>query len=458
MRLRVEHLGPLREADVDLSQNLIVLTGPNNMGKTWFAWTVYALVRGARHTKLPPSEAYKLTRESPKLTLRPEQYEPLAESLVAETAAKVTRELADVFASTRAFFASTRLQWTVPAREIKQDDRAPDGRTAMIEIDISKGSDAVYAEWSQTPVGMLVELVASALVRVNKEEPPLDIEETASTVNFALSFLCRVTLGLSGDTTLFPAERLAVNLFARELAASRSELVDEALEAEEKGLDPAAVIRRAGRFPMPIRDSLSTASRLDRLSRRESPFADLAEELERTLLGGAVRATERGELHFAPHGSEVSLPVHMSASVVKSLASLTFYFRHLAQRGAFLIIDEPELNLHPDAQRKVARFLGKVINRGFKVMISTHSDFVVRELGHLVMLGNAGEEGRALARELGYDVEALLTPEKVGAWLFNEGTATRIPVDGSGFGVRTIDDEIAQMSADSQRIYARLLG
>src|SRR5512139_3840305 len=45
MRFRVENLGPLREAEVDLGKDLIVLTGPNNTGKTYLAWTVYGLHR-----------------------------------------------------------------------------------------------------------------------------------------------------------------------------------------------------------------------------------------------------------------------------------------------------------------------------------------------------------------------------------------------------------------------------
>ena len=457
MRLRVENLGPLREADVDLSQSLIVLTGPNNMGKTWFAWTVYALMRQAARTLLPVADEYKLTRESPTLTLGQEQYEALAAQLVELTTAKVTEGLPDVFASTRAFFSNASLQWSVGEQEILQGDDSPQKILAKTVAQLSRGG-VIRGERRRTPPEIRVWLAPSASVSATGEPSPLDFDEIASTVASALSFLCRVEQEASRIATLFPAERLAVNLFARELAASRSELVNEALEAEGKGTDPASLIRRAGRFPLPIRDSLSTASRLDAWSHLESEYADLAAELERSLLGGSIRATEYGELHFAPHNTDVSLPVHMSASVVKSLASLTFYFRHIARDGDFLIIDEPELNLHPDAQRKVARFLGKVINRGFKVMISTHSDFVVRELGHLVMLGSAGEEGKALARELGYDVESLLTPDKVGAWLFNEGTATRIPVDSAGFGVRTIDDEITQMNADSQRIYARLQG
>jgi len=457
MHLRVENLGPLREATLDLTPALTVLTGPNHTGKTWCAWTVYALARAVERTVVALPERFCLTPETLAVTIPQQVFEPLAATLVADTAAGVQRDLPDVFASTGAFFEQARLQWTVPRRAL-----APRGSDTLVAAGKVWGLVVGRDEWLHAALhGMPVEMRLRVGARDGADDSAAAqglLPPAQHLQNAAFSFLCRETLDLPGKPVLFPAERLAVNLFARELAASRTELVEEALAAEGHGQDPALILRRAGRFPLPIRDSLSTATRLDGLSRQESSFADLALELERSLLGGVVAATDRGELRFTPHTATVSLPVHMSASIVKSLASLTFYFRHLAEPGAFLVIDEPELNLHPDAQRRVARFLGRVINRGFKVMISTHSDFVVRELSHLVMLGSAGEQGLEVARELGYDPDTLLTADKVGAWLFEAGTATRIPVDATGFGVRTIDDEITRMNADSQRIYARLVG
>lgn len=51
-----------------------------------------------------------------------------------------------------------------------------------------------------------------------------------------------------------------------------------------------------------------------------------------------------------------------------------------------LIIDEPELNLHPDNQRKMAGLLARLVNCGVKVLVTTHSDYLIRELNNRVML------------------------------------------------------------------------
>ncbi|OKZ80092.1 MAG: hypothetical protein BHW07_03835 [Clostridium sp. CAG_433_25_7] len=56
------------------------------------------------------------------------------------------------------------------------------------------------------------------------------------------------------------------------------------------------------------------------------------------------------------------------------------------------LLDEPEMNLHPENQRKIARVLAMLANYGIKIVITTHSDFITRELSLLVMfLRNNGK-------------------------------------------------------------------
>ncbi len=73
MFFRVQNLGPLRDAEVDLSKDLIVLAGPNNSGKTYVAWSVYGLYRNrpglnvvldrwAQRFVKPPDQAIDLAK------------------------------------------------------------------------------------------------------------------------------------------------------------------------------------------------------------------------------------------------------------------------------------------------------------------------------------------------------------------------------------------------------------
>jgi predicted ATP-dependent endonuclease of OLD family len=88
--------------------------------------------------------------------------------------------------------------------------------------------------------------------------------------------------------------------------------------------------------------------------------------------------------------------------------------------GDFIIIDEPELNLHPDNQILIARFLGRLVNKGFKVIASTHSDYIIREINTLIMLTSPNEKSAELMKKYGYSKNQLLKPEQIGALLFKE--------------------------------------
>jgi energy-coupling factor transporter ATP-binding protein EcfA2 len=123
-------------------------------------------------------------------------------------------------------------------------------------------------------------------------------------------------------------------------------------------------------------------------------------------------------------------------------------------KGEILIIDEPELNLHPHNQRLVARLLARLARSGLKVLISTHSDYIIRELNNLLML-SADEDGK-LRRKYGYDEAETLSPGRVGAYLFDGAHAHPIPIEPAGIGVAAIDQEVRELNQSSRDIYFSL--
>jgi predicted ATP-dependent endonuclease of OLD family len=83
-----------------------------------------------------------------------------------------------------------------------------------------------------------------------------------------------------------------------------------------------------------------------------------------------------------------------------------------------IIIDEPEMNLHPDNQILMARFLGRLVNEGFKIITSVHSDYILREINNLIMLTKPDDKTPGLIKQYGYAENCLLKYEQVGAYLF----------------------------------------
>ena len=136
---------------------------------------------------------------------------------------------------------------------------------------------------------------------------------------------------------------------------------------------------------------------------------------------------------------------------------LNFYLKHKAQKYQCLIIDEPELNLHPENQRKMARLLAMLVNAGIYVAITTHSDYIIREFNTLIMLHDKNNpQRRAIAEELGYDdqhINCLLDPEKIRCYVAKDGTVVPMDINSRyGIEVTSFDDSIREVNALQQRI------
>jgi len=109
-----------------------------------------------------------------------------------------------------------------------------------------------------------------------------------------------------------------------------------------------------------------------------------------------------------------------SASAVRSLLDIGFYLRHVATPGDLLMVDEPELNLHPKNQRRVARLFARLVNIGIKVFITTHSDYIIKELNTLIMLNQGGERLKTFAEREQYSDSEILSPDKVKVYIAEE--------------------------------------
>ena len=78
------------------------------------------------------------------------------------------------------------------------------------------------------------------------------------------------------------------------------------------------------------------------------------------IIGGDYQITQYDQLYYIPKGTGLKLTMDQSSSAVRSLLDVGFYLRHIAQKGDLLMVDEPELNLHPANQRRIARLFARL--------------------------------------------------------------------------------------------------
>ena len=109
-----------------------------------------------------------------------------------------------------------------------------------------------------------------------------------------------------------------------------------------------------------------------------------------------------------------------SSSAVRSLLDIGFYLRHIVQKGELLMVDEPESNLHPANQRRIARLFARLVNLGVKVFITTHSDYIIKELNTLIMLNHDKPHLKRIAEENGYQQSELISSDQVKVYMARE--------------------------------------
>lgn len=434
MKIHLKNIGLIKKLDFELRRGLTLFCGPNSTGKTYAAYAVYSVLQGMRRwqrewvsqdqlddLKLKGS----LTIDLAKLLNSPDDLENLS--------SKLSQNIGRDFAAPDGFFSHdcielSKLPFQSVIRPVKYLGHG---------YQINAGEEGITLE---------IRANGSPEQQQNLPEQALIGTNAAITSIYTFSYLPRAVV--------LTAERAAIQLFSSEILAARSGLVNDMLDvftARRVLINDSTVLGRATRYSSPINAGLEMAALLNTAAKEKGDFADLATKLEKSILGGQVQMGGAGEVNFMQGGDKPALRIELSASIIKSLASLVFYLRHQSQHGDVLIIDEPELNLHPDNQRKLARFLCELSNAGLDIIISTHSDYIIREVNNLVLLNKPALAG--VKERNGYQDAELIKPENVSVVMFNlEGLPEQIEIGKDGFTVASIDDEIARMNRIASEI------
>ena len=161
----------------------------------------------------------------------------------------------------------------------------------------------------------------------------------------------------------------------------------------------------------------------------------LAKRIEQGILNGEVRENPSSSRYpffsYRPFAHKEDILLTEASSMVSELAPVVLYLRHLVHPGDLLIIEEPESHLHPGMQAEFTRQLAAMVGAGVRVMLTTHSAYVLEELANLVRMHDLPKAQRAGL----VGADCALGPDEVGVWLFeqnqvpNGSVVKEIPLD-----------------------------
>ena len=425
VEISVRNFGPIVEADLDL-RPLTVFVGPSNTGKTYLSVLIYALHRvfgefsefPSLHILQrflayslgpdPSADGTELLKAINKLNSnQPFKVSDLPKAVHEET--QFSLKNLKIYGND----LETELKRCFDLDSISELMQSPREHKTTISLAASKENQDLwnfkmgYSESGFTVDGRINENTAVFPKDWLPPNPRIYFDDIAE--------LLSIRRKKTEKSYYLPAARSGIMQTQRVIASSLvARSIRTALEASEIPTLAGVVVDFMTELIL-----YEERARLRKRARPNEGINYLANALESDVLAGQIimnpSPTGYPEFLYRPQGTEQDMRLTRSSSMVSELAPLVLFIRGLVRPGDTLIIEEPEAHLHPAAQAQMAATLARLVRAGVRVLVTTHSDFMLQEIGNLMRVGMLKEKD-ALKKE----TNDWLLPEEVGAWHFQK--------------------------------------
>ena len=416
MKVQIKDLGVLKEANFEVG-NLTVICGENNTGKTYATYALYGFLdfwNIFEGMQLVNDESIYSLLKHGKLRINTDNIN--LDGRLKDVCTYVSNDLARVFGSREKYFTGASIS-------VSQSD-------LYLRVINKTSTDKIYNRDIFT-LQFVKESLSNNLLVVLKSIPLEVSEEYSHTLYYPVNRM--ITDALYENYFPIPyiasIERTGAAMFQKELDIRRNQLFERMNDAKNASTIELWLSANDVRYASPVRHNLDFIRDLENFTKINSEIVKNNPEIGDFFdkcAGGQYIVTMEG-IYFIPHKSNIRLTMGESASSVRSLLNLGMFIKHIAKPGTLLMIDEPELNLHPKNQRMIARLLAKLVNAGVRVYITTHSDYIIREFNTLIMLKSKGAAVKRIMEKYGYTEDELLNMSDIKAYRARQ---ERIYVEG----------------------------
>lgn len=423
MKITFSNLGSIKKTTLDL-RPLTVIIGPNNSNKTYIAYSIYGLFQSMKENLgdfLYNLEFGKVSKTHLDIKIDDDFYNGYIsnfEKIISEFTNNLSSFYQD---SSGKLFTKTNFKIPIYKKTIKSAfEKVLKKKLVTHKFDFK---DQILTVYFDKPA------LKNDEVRFKRSEVLADL-------------IVSMRWQLFSDSFVLPAERNALITIYRKLINRRYKELKTRQEQNESN------------YPRPVEDFLDFLIEVgvEKNLTNIEKFNEIALKIE-------IDIQKKNKTNLDTNSGEIKINVkknldidlYNASSSIKQLVPLILYLRYEAITGDLLIIDEPEMNLHPESQAKLLEVLGMLVNAGVNVLLTTHSPYFMSHLNNLVS-GKTDDESvlkeQAKSLYLG-DERAFLKPEDVSAYEMKNNKLKDLK--DKDYGIRW--DTLSDVSADIQQKY-----
>jgi len=148
--------------------------------------------------------------------------------------------------------------------------------------------------------------------------------------------------------------------------------------------------------------------------------------------------------------NNTKLDLHLASSATLEILPFVVFLKDNSDiKNTFFVIEEPESHLHPKAQIQMAKFIVLLANTGAKVLLTTHSDYILNEINNCIKLNSLEKENKFK-----------ILKEDVSAYLFKneeaKTTATKLKIDKFGISNDNFDEALDELLDKSNELNEKI--
>ncbi|MBI9032490.1 AAA family ATPase [bacterium] len=459
MKIELKNIGIFKRAEYELG-DITIICGENNTGKTYATYSLYGFFDFWNNVYSIPVEDLVIDSLIEKGTceIPLETNIDKLNKILKEACKEYSQMLPRVLASQEKYFSDSYFEIKVTESDLNflenYDRTWKSGKSDFIHITMTSNS-------KKLSISLMI--------------PSVEIINLSLRMNLknAIASAIKEILFSKIITNIFisSAERTGAAFFKNDLNIDQNALIKEAVNSYE--INITEIVRKIYTSPyaLPVRNNINYIRKLDEVVNTNSFVSKEYPEIIDSfyeIAGGSYRVNREG-LYFIPHKSKLRLNIGEGSSSVRSLLDLNFYLNYSAQKGDILMIDEPELNLHPSNQRKLAKLFVSLTKIGIKVFITTHSDYILREFNTLIMMKGKKDKQdiKALMKKYKYSESDLIDARKFKVYVSQkslilldgnkkktkEQNLVCAPIDEEyGIDVQSFDATIEEMNKIQEKI------